>query len=348
MSPRARRLLAQAGSFVLAGTLLYLALRGVDLSEVLGALKRANYAWLLPLIAVTLLSHLVRAWRWQILLAALPEVESRRTSLTTAFSSVMIGYMVNYAAPRLGEVARTANLARRERIGFSAVFGTVFVERILDMLVLSGALVSVFFLLLDRFETVQELFIEPIYDQLGELPALAIAFAIVAVGLLVFLIFRQFLRSEDSAVRRLWDTKALPVLVSFKDGAMTLLRSRARVALIGSTILIWVLYLLMAHIPFVMLGIAGAYDISLADSWSIMLLGAIGVVIPSPGGTGSYHYITIQTLVHLFGVSAASAATYAVLTHAAQLVLYVIVGAGCLLLQGSRLSTISKPVQEDG
>ncbi|MEX0746564.1 MAG: lysylphosphatidylglycerol synthase transmembrane domain-containing protein, partial [Rhodothermales bacterium] len=173
MSPQTRRYLAQAGSFVLAGTLLYLALRGVDLSQMVGALKRANYAWLVPLIAVTLLSHLLRAWRWQVLLKALPETESRNPSVATAFSSVMIGYMVNYAAPRLGEVARTANLARRERISFSGVFGTVFVERILDMIVLTGALASVFFLLLDRFAIVQELFIDPLYDQVGWIPALA-------------------------------------------------------------------------------------------------------------------------------------------------------------------------------
>ena len=47
-----------------AGVLLYLALRGTDLSEIGEALRQANYAWLVPLGAVTLLSHLVRAWRW--------------------------------------------------------------------------------------------------------------------------------------------------------------------------------------------------------------------------------------------------------------------------------------------
>jgi hypothetical protein len=224
----------------------------------------------------------------------------------------------------------------------------VFVERILDVIVLTAALASVFFILLDRFATIRELFVEPIYDQIGQIPALAVGFAIIAVGVLVLLIFRQLLRSEDSALRRLWDNKARSVLASFKDGAMTLLRSKDRGAIIISTVLMWTLYLLMAHIPFMMLGMSDTYQITLADSWSIMLLGAIGVVIPSPGGTGSYHYITVQTLVHLFGVSQASAATYAVLTHAAQLVLYVLVGAACLLLQGSRLSALGRPTREEG
>jgi hypothetical protein len=97
---------------------------------------------------------------------------------------------------------------------------------------------------------------------------------------------------------------------------------------------------MMAHLPFIMLGMDQAFQISVLDSWSIMLLGAIGVAIPSPGGTGSYHYITIQTLVFLFGVDSESAATYAVLVHASQMVLYVVVGAVCLMLQGSSVRVL--------
>ena len=336
MSPRTRRYLAQAGSFVVAALLLYLALRGVDLRHVLSALGTANYALLVPLIVVVLLSHLVRAWRWQVLIKELPEAEGRRPSIRLAFSSLMIGYMVNYAAPRLGEVVRTANLANREHLTFSGLFGTVVVERILDMVVLLLALGSVLLLLLDRFSTVDRLFIEPIAEQLGRIPAIAVGAAILMVAILIFFIDRQFLRMEGSAMRRLWESHAIPMLTSFKDGVMTLVRTRSWGTIVISTVLMWFFYLLMAHIPFIMLGMAEPFDISLLDSWSIMLLGAVGVVIPSPGGIGSYHYITIQTLVHLCAVTQEAAASYAVLTHAAQLVLYVLVGAACLLLQGSR------------
>ncbi len=343
MSPRTRSILAQVASFLLAGVLLYLALRGIDLREVLGALRRADYTWLLPLVAVALLSHLIRAWRWRILIRALPEVKARERELPSigaAFASLIIGYMVNYAAPRLGEVARAANLTARTRIAFSSVFGTVVVDRILDVVVLGLGLLSVFALLSDRIATLDSLFIEPIATQLGRVPALAIGVAIVAIGILVVLVFRQVLRRSDGASSSFWAERAAPLFTSFKSGILTVVRSKDRVGLVVCTILIWMFYLLMAHLPFMMLGMDEAFGISLLDSWSIMLLGAIGVVIPSPGGTGSYHYITIQTLVYLFAVDGESAATYAVLTHAAQLVLYVIVGAVCLMLQGSNVRSL--------
>src|SRR5690606_10998050 len=204
MSPRTRRALAQVGSFVLAGVLLYLALRGVDLGEVVVALRDADYTWLAPLVVIVVLSHVLRAIRWRALIEALPELErraeSRLPSIKEAFFSVMIGYMVNYAAPRLGEVARTANLSARSRISFSSLFGTVVVDRVLDVIVLLAAIVSVLFLLLDQIATIDRLFFAPIAERLGAIPAILIAGVAIAVGLLVLLLYRQLLRSQDSAL----------------------------------------------------------------------------------------------------------------------------------------------------
>jgi hypothetical protein len=343
MSPRTRSILAQIASFLLAGVLLYLALRGVDLRTVLTALKGADYTWLLPLVAIVLLSHLIRAWRWRVLIKALPEVEfgEREPGSTgAAFSSLMIGYMVNYAAPRLGEVARTATLTARTGIGFGSIFGTVVVDRILDVAALALGLLSVGFLLIDRFSTLNSLFIEPLTTQLGRIPALALLAVIAFIGILVFLVYRQVLRRSSSTIGSFWSERAAPIFASFKSGILTLIRSKNRVGLLVSTVVIWILYVMMAHLPFIMLGMDQAFQISVLDSWSIMLLGAIGVAIPSPGGTGSYHYITIQTLVFLFGVDSESAATYAVLVHASQMVLYVVVGAVCLMLQGSSVRVL--------
>ena len=349
VTPRTRKILAQVGSLALAGVLLYLALHGVDFSEVGATLRRANYWWLAPMAAVLLLSHWLRAWRWQVLLEALPpsrpEAGPQPVSRKTAFYSVMIGYMVNYAVPRLGEVARTANLATQEKLPFTGVLGTVVVERILDMLVLLLGLVSVFFLLFDRFAALQDLFVTPIQARLGEGSLWLLLGLLVVVTLLIAFIFAQALRQEDSLMARFWNQRIAPLWISFKDGLATVLRSPRRLFLGGSTAGIWFCYLLAAHIPFLMFGLTEAYSISLLDAWSIMFLGAIGVAIPSPGGIGSFHYITIQTLVLLFGVDQASAATYAVFVHGGQLVLYVAVGALCLLLQGSSFGTLRSATQ---
>lgn len=356
MNARFRTLLAQIGSFLLAGVLLYLALRGVDLNEIVVALEHADFRLVPVLIIVVLVSHLLRAWRWKILLEALPEESAdkpaKRVSIWTAFASVMIGYMVNYAAPRIGEVARTANLASRERIQFSSVFGTVVVERILDVIVLLLALASVGLLFLDHLTSVNELFFKPATDQIGSVPVLGLAALVLAVAVLVFFIYRRALWRE-SALYGIWQRRVQPVMSSFKAGILTLLRTRRRIELVVSTVAIWFCYLLMAHLPLEILGMVHQYHLTLLDSWGIMIFGAIGVAIPSPGGTGSYHYITRETLTHLFGVDPTAAATYAILTHGAQLILYVLVGFICILAQGTGFRSIRttappvKPAEAD-
>jgi uncharacterized protein (TIRG00374 family) len=346
--PRLRRLLTQLGSFVLAGVLLYLALRGVDLDVVWEALREADYRWLLPLVAIVILSHWFRAWRWQMLLEALPAdpdgAGRRRVSVKVAFYSVLIGYLVNYVAPRLGEIARATNLAAREKLPAGGVFGTVVVERLLDVLVLGLGLGSVF-LLVDEAAIVDELFIAPVTDAFGRLPALLLLGGVIGLSVLVALLFRWAVRREESRLHQAWAQRVRPGILSFKDGLGTLQRTGRPVALLVSTAGIWFCYLLMAHVPFIMFGMTEAFDVSLLDSWSIMILGAVGMSVPSPGGTGSFHYITVQTLVHLFGFDASEAFTYAVVTHGAMLVLYVLLGVVCIVLQGSSLGTVRRAAQ---
>lgn len=338
MNTRLRILLIQTGSFLLAGVLLYVALRGVDLSEIGIALRESDYTWLLPLIGVVLLSHWIRAWRWRILLETLPAESSQQprgtVSTGQAFASVMIGYMVNYAAPRLGEVARTANLATREKLQFSSVLGTVVVERILDVIVLFLALASIPLLFINQLPSINELFIAPLVAQMGRIPVIALLTLAVGVAMLVVFAYRRLLRRE-SALQRFWVARIQPVMLSFKAGLLTLLRTRRRLALVFSTCAMWFCYLLMAYLPLEILGMVDRFHLSLLDGWGIMIIGSLGVVVPSPGGTGSYHYITRETLTRLFSVDPTSAATYAVLTHGAQLILYVVTGFICLLVQGS-------------
>lgn len=323
---------------------MYLALRGAEIDAIGDAVRQGNYKWLVPLLVVTLLSHLIRAWRWQVLLEALPpaspEAGPVRVSIKHAFYSIMIGYMVNYAVPRVGEVVRTADLAAQERLSFSGVLGTVVVERMLDVLMLVLGLVVSFFLLFDQLAVVEQYLIAPVLTDIEQIPMLLWAGLLLGMIVLIGLIYGMGFRPEDARLRRLWNKRLRPIWISFKDGLATVLRSPRRFALVFSTLAIWFCYLLMSYFPLLIFNIAGPYNVSLVDAWSIMVLGAIGVAIPLPGGAGSFHYITRQTLVYLFAVNESLAVTYAVFLHGAQLVLYVVIGFLCLLLQGSSLSTV--------
>lgn len=359
MTAPTRRRLFQIGSFVLAAGLLALALYGVDLQEMAEAFLKADWRWLLPLVVLVLGSNLCRAWRWQILIDALPttpdfdslEGEDPTTSntLEASFSSIMIGYMVNYVAPRMGEIARTTNLAARTDYRFSSLFGTVVSERIFDTAVLGAALLSAIVLLFDRLSVLREQFFGPAWSTLTALPigwliGAAVALVLLTVGLVSYV---RSLSPESSALARFWVDTVRPTLRSFKKGMMTLFRSPRRTAILVSTIAMWGGYLLMAYIPFRMLDLAAPHGIGLTDAWALMAIGALGLLVPTPGGIGSYHYITTEALVHLYNVPEASAVTYAVLTHAAQFIFYILTGGIALLYQGTELDTLYRTESPD-
>jgi len=356
MTKRTRRRLLQAASFVLAAGLLYLAFRGVDLGKIVHAFRVADYRWLPLLVFVVIFSNVLRAWRWQVMIQALPADTSRVTkedvsdvTLEASFSSTMIGYMMNYVAPRMGEFARTANMATRTNLRFSSLFGTVISERIFDMVVLGLATVSGLLVVADQLSVLQERLLDPGLSQLEGLPFGTIALVITTIALLagaVAVWFWRSLQREQSAVRQVWTSTLRPTLVSLRDGMLTLVRSPRRGVILGSTAIMWGGYLLMAYIPFRMLDLAAPYDIGLLDAWALMAIGALGILVPSPGGLGSYHFITIQALVLLYDVPEAPAATYAVLTHAAQLVFYSLIGGLALLYQGRGLSTLLPTSEE--
>ena len=332
---------------MLGGVLLWLALRNVDFGALGATLRTANYWYLLPLGAVALGSHALRAWRWQMLLDALPETSESatpRVGFRTAFYSVMIGYMVNYAAPRLGEVARTANLAAQTKLPFSGVLGTVVVERIVDVLTLAlGVLLSIG-LMAGLVEDLAPLF-EPAAALFREPPAawgfvLGVGLA-VALGLALgfWVMLRRSVRLEALAAR------IGATLASFRSGLASVLRAQRRLGIVLTTLGIWLCYGLMAYLPLPMLGIEG---LGLADAWVLLVVGSAAMIVPSPGGVGAYHYVTIRTLEGVFGVATAPASAYAVLAHAAQLVLYTSVGFVCLLLQGSSVRALRADVARRG
>ena len=325
-SARIRSLVTELASYGLAIGLLYLALRGVDLRLLGQALRSVNPAWLVPLAVVVYASHWLRAWRWRIMIDSLPNSASHRISTAKLFGALMAGYMTNYVAPRVGELVRTSIASRLSGQRFLSILGTVVAERILDMVSLALALVSVYFLLADRLHVLASQIALP-KPRIG----LLVAAGILVIAVVVVVILARRSRAGDK-VRKL--------IRSFTEGIQTIVRSPKPHALLLTTIAMWACYLLMAYIPLRMLGMVGEFGLGLRDAWSLMNLGALGVVVPAPGGTGTYHYITQISLTQIWDVPAASAAAYAILTHAIQMLLYAGAGFASLLVLGIGIRSI--------
>ena len=330
MPNRLRRALSLVLSLVLGGVLLWLALRGADLGAVGRALADGQWGWMVPFVLVGVASVAVRAWRWGVLIEALPE-QRAPVPLRLTSASVAIGYLVNYAAPRVGELARSANVARRAESSFTGVLGTVVAERVLDVLGLAVALASVALMYGERTGAIVDAVSDGVSGLLAAVPVWVVVLA--GLGLVVALVVGLVLIRRGGALGN--------VVGAFRDGLASVATSGRPGVLVLSTVLLWATYGAMADLPLRLLGMDAAYGLGAAEAWAVMAVGGIGMAIPSPGGTGSFHYATVLALTLLFAVPETPAATYAILVHASGVVFYCLLGALALATQGTSLRTLT-------
>src|SRR5215471_4178050 len=111
-----------------SAVLLWVAVRGVSLDEVLQQLRQVHTPWLVPLIVSIILRFWLTALRWQLLLKPV-----KRVGVHRLFAITMIGFMANNVLPaRLGEFVRAYALGRSESLSPSLPFATIVIERIFD------------------------------------------------------------------------------------------------------------------------------------------------------------------------------------------------------------------------
>ena len=118
-------------ALVLALTIGLLAyfLRDVKLGDVWEKTREADARLLALGVGVTLMTYVLRAFRWQYLLAPIGP-----TRFATAFQTTVIGFAASFLLPaRAGEVLRPYLLARREGLPPTACFATIILERLLDL-----------------------------------------------------------------------------------------------------------------------------------------------------------------------------------------------------------------------
>ena len=148
--PALRGILNFLFSVGLAVLFLYLAFSDVNIGEVMELVSQASIIWIIIFSIAILLGHYVRALRWKyILYSVKPDVK-----MWNLFGALMIGYGVNCVTPKLGEVTRAIMIGRYENLSRSSMFGTVIVERVIDIISLGAAvLISAFIWSASLYET---------------------------------------------------------------------------------------------------------------------------------------------------------------------------------------------------
>ena len=86
--------------------------------------------WFLGGLGFIAIHMILRALRWGILLAP----TKKKISLNNLLSLTLIKYVINIIPPRVGEIAGSVLLARKEKIPATSVIAASLFERILDLL----------------------------------------------------------------------------------------------------------------------------------------------------------------------------------------------------------------------
>ncbi|HER08479.1 MAG TPA: flippase-like domain-containing protein, partial [Bacteroides sp.] len=121
-----------AGFLALGILLLYFAFREIAMDKLLETIREANFWWIGLSLLFALIAFLSRARRWVLLIEPL----GFSPSFKNTYHALMVGYLFNYALPRLGEVTRCVTLGKKEKIPVDSLIGTVIMERVFDLVML--------------------------------------------------------------------------------------------------------------------------------------------------------------------------------------------------------------------
>jgi uncharacterized protein (TIRG00374 family) len=312
----------------LSAGFLYLALRGLGLSEIWEPLKSARYWWLLPGVGVYFIGVWVRSWRWHYLLRPVKSVSTR-----TMFPIVAIGYMGNNIYPaRAGEVLRAVVLKRKEAIPISASLATVIVERIFDGVVMLG------FVFLNLPELAS---LTGTSGFIGNIQTLALWGSGAFMGaLLIFLLAAMFPTWADRIITKIinfvvpgrFKERVLEISQKFLGGLESLRSPPEALMVLLTSVVIWLLE--TGKYWFVM----QAFDFEVSF-FALMLMNGIvnlATTIPSaPGYVGTFDAPGIAVL-SAYGVEQGIAAGYTLVLHAALWLPITVLGAYYMIREGIR------------
>ena len=320
----------------IAVALLYFAFRGVDLNELWDKFKNARYGFILLYLLFGFISLLSRAWRWNLLIEPL----GHKPGFLNSFYSLSIGYMANFAFPRIGEITRCGTLAKAEKIPADKLFGTVIVERVTDLFMVFILLLVLIIGRFDFFGTFirNNIFIPMVEKLNSSLGGTWIIFLIIA-GLPLLLILIYFLfRSSLSRLKYIQKLKSF--LRGIIDGLKSIYTMKRRWNFIFHSIVIWGSYWLMTFAA--LFALPATSELQLIDALFLLVVGSFGFIVPVQGGIGAYHYIVTLGLT-LYAVPREDGLSYATLTHGSQMIMLISLGLLSMML----LFSAQKKVRAD-
>ncbi|MFT7587803.1 MAG: hypothetical protein ACI959_000007 [Limisphaerales bacterium] len=290
-------------------------------SATMEALKRADYRWLILSIIFGIMSHMSRAQRWRMLIK--PMGYSPRYFVT--FLTVMISYVANLAAPRLGEVMKCTFLSRYERIPADKLIGTMIAERSIDAITL---LLVTGLTLIFQYDKIIGFWNVKVTIPVKEKLASSSSFGPLLIGGLVLAIILFWLAGRVLKNSKFFE-KVQGVLRNMKEGLGSVRKVENLPLFIFHSLFIWFMYFAMVAVCFPAL--AETAMLGVPAGMAILVFGSFGI-IASPGGIGAYQLIVKETLENLYQVPEAAAFAFGNIVWGAQTIMIVLFGLLAFLI----------------
>jgi len=254
-----------------------------ELEDLKNAFIKADYSFMIYAIILMLLSHMSRSYRWKFMLEPL----GHKPSFWKMYHSVMIGYLINLTIPRSGEVARAGYYAKfEEGAPFEKVFGTIIVERIIDMVMLGIVLAATIYLQtdLDTFNEIKDT------GQSDSTIPNWIYFVLAGVLILAVIIILKVPALKERVIN---------LLKGILEGVKTIFKLKQRAAYIAHTLFIWFCYVSMIWVCSFTL--PETANLSINAVFAAFVVGAIAISA-TPGGIGLYPLMVAAVLTNLYGI----------------------------------------------
>lgn len=280
-----------------------------------------DYSWILLMMLFTVLSHIIRGYRWGMQLRA----AGVDCGLPDLCAAVFGNYALNLVVPRIGEVWRSAFISRRKKAPFSTVFGTVLGDRLVD-----GATVTVLIaltLILTRGPIHEFIRHYHIRTDVLDLVADPVTWCVVfSIAVAAYLLARLGHKSRavadiDGWMAKMWH--GIKVLAAVRGKGLFLLL----------TLGIWICYFMQVYVCFFSFDFTRALvdragsDYGLTAALVAFVFSTLSMAIPSNGGLGPWNLAIIFGL-SLFGISNAEGTAFSLVVWCAQSLMLVILGVG--------------------
>lgn len=292
-------------SLVLGLFLLYIVFNNIDLNLFLERLDNLDYSWIYLSMFISIFEHIVRGYRWNLLM------QTKLTNLSTYTTThiLIVSYFFALFIPRFNDFVRCYLISKTNDIKVSSSLGTVVSERIFDLI--SLLIISILFFIIE-FDLFTNFFSTYILTNISfNVYYTTIFFFVIAV----IISFLYYLNKKSEAFSSKFS--------EFKKGVLSINKYYKNKKFLLSTLILWVIYFLMGYVIF--FSLEETSSLAISSGIAVLVAGSLGMVIPVNAGIGAYHFLVASILIS-YNINYETGLFFATILHTSQIICLALLG----------------------